>query len=228
VSVSSGIVAKLERDAFLQQQIETELIATRLFRFRARRGIGVFYSIISIVPMLGIILYLTVPLLLVVSGIVVAYFAVWYIARLCGFAGLSRMQYSLDFLKGEKGTIYGTDNRWLSLAKGFARFLFSVWPWLAYSISSQLGQPYLAAIFLLVLLVQSVLIELYSRSRNKNRILERRVEDWVVIVGSISIALLAILPGASVWTWALATPILLLSGIKSLYDAPKELALVAF
>lgn len=103
---------------FLQQQIETELIATRLFRFRARRGLGVFYSLISIVPIMGIILYLTVPLLLVVSGIIVAYFAVWYVARLCGFAGLTRMQYSLDFLRGKKGTIYETSNRWPSLAKG--------------------------------------------------------------------------------------------------------------
>jgi predicted CDP-diglyceride synthetase/phosphatidate cytidylyltransferase len=108
-------------------------------------------------------------------------------------------------------------------------------PWLAYSIADQEGYTSIASVIILVLLAALLVIEALSRFRRKKHnkgetisVLEKRVEDWAIIVGSFSIALLANVPGAPVWTWAVASPIFLLAGIKSLYDAPKELALVAF
>jgi uncharacterized membrane protein YqjE len=224
----------LETDNLQQQRIEVELIAARLFRYRVRRGLGVFYSLIAIMPILGIILYLRVPTFFVVSGLIAGYLAIYIAARLCGFSGLSRMQYSLDFLKGERGMIYDERGyRRVSWTKSFASFfLLIVLPWLAYSIADQEGYTTLASIFILILIGTFVIIETLSRSRRKNKksfsVFDRRVEDWAIIVGSFSIALLANVSGAPVWTWALASPIFLFSGIKSLYDAPKELALVAF
>ena len=200
-----------------------------------RRGLGVFYSLIAIMPVVGIVLYLTVPLLFVVSGLITGYVSIYIAARLSGFAGLTRMQYSLDFLKGKRGKIYDEKGyRLISWSKSFASFfLLIAFPWLAYSIADQEGQTTLASIFILILIATFAIIEVFRRLKGKKdtdifRVFERRAEDWAIIVGSFSIALLANVSGAPVWTWAVASPIFLLAGIKSLYDAPKELALVAF
>jgi hypothetical protein len=226
----------LDYDNLQQQQIDAELIAARLFRYRVRRGLGVFYSLIAIMPVLGIILYLTVPILFVVSGLIAGYLTVYVVARFCGFEGLSRMQYSLDFLRGKRGKIYDEKGyRWISWTKSFASFfLLIAFPWLAYSIADQEGYTTISSIIIMILISSFVLIELCSRPSRKNReskgfsVLEKRVEDWAIIIGSFSIALLANVPGAPVWTWIIASPIFLLAGIKSLYDAPKELAITAF
>ena len=224
----------MESEKLQGQQTEVELIAARLFRYKVRRGLGVFYALVAIMPVFGIILYLTVPLLLVVSGLLCGYLTIYVVARVSGFQGLTRMQYSLDFLRGERGRIYDEKGyRRISWTKSFARFfLLIVFPWLAYSIADQEGYTSLASVFILILLGAFVFIEINSRLRRKSKkgisVLDRRIEDWAIIIGSFSIALLANVSGAPVWTWALASPIFLLSGIKSLYDAPKELALVAF
>src|ERR1017187_1299241 len=139
-------------DVLQQQRIEAELIAARLFRFRARRGLGVFYSLISILPLLGLILYNTTPLLFAVAGEMAGILAIWFVSRLCGFAAFSRMQYSLDFLKGERGTVYDEKRGlWLSWRRNFAWFFVTVWPWFGYIIANGEGYPYLAALFLVIL-----------------------------------------------------------------------------
>ena len=200
-----------------------------------RRGLGDFYSLNAIMPIVGIILYVTVPLVFVASGLMAGYFAIYIVARLSGFAGLTRMQYSLDFLKGKRGQIYDEKGyRLISWSKSFASFfLLIAFPWLAYSIADQEGQTALASIFILILIAAFAIIEVFRRLNGKKdkdrfRVFERRAEDWAIIIGSFSIALVANVSGAPVWTWAVASPIFLLAGIKSLYDAPKELALVAF
>jgi hypothetical protein len=214
-------------DVLQQQRIEAELIAARLFRFRARRGLGVFYSLVSIVPLLGLILYNTTSFILATAGVIAGILAIWFVARSCGFGGFSKMQYSLDFLKGERGTIYDEKRaRWSSWRRNFAWFLATVWPWFGYTIANAEGYPYFAAIFLAIFVAEVVLVLTFSHSAKEGRILERRVEDWAFIVGDVTIAIMAILPGAPVWTWALASPLFMLCGTKSLYDAPKELALV--
>jgi hypothetical protein len=217
----------LESGVLQQQRIEAELIAARLFRFRARRGLGVFYSLISILPLLGLILYNTAPLLFAVAGELAGVLAIWFVSRLCGFGGFSEMQYSLDFLKGERGTVYDEKRgRWLSWRRNLARLLVTVWPWIGYIIANGEGYPSFAALFLVILVAELVLIKTLSRSTSGDSILEGRVEDWAIIVGDIAIGIIAILPGAPVWTWALASPLFVICGTKSLYEAPKELAMV--
>jgi hypothetical protein len=219
----------LDKSTLQQQQIEVELIAARLFRYRARRGLGVFYSLMAIIFPWAIALYLTVPLPFVILGLIAAYLPIWFVAKLSGFSGLSRMEYSLDFLKGERGMIYDERGyRWTYWGKSLARYFATLLPWFGYSIANQEGYPDVSAIFLLIVVAAFVSLEIFSRSRKKNGILERRVEDWAIIVGSLTIAFVANIPGAPVWTWTLATPLFLICGIKSLYEAPKELALVAF
>jgi len=74
----------LEGDV-LQQRVEAELIAARLFRFRARRGLGVLYSLLSVLPLLGLILYATVSPQLTIAGVVTGTLTVWFVARFYGF-----------------------------------------------------------------------------------------------------------------------------------------------
>jgi hypothetical protein len=214
----------LESDVLQKERIEAELIAARLFRFRARRGIGVLYSLASIVPLVGLILYATAPLLFAIAGTVAGTVAVWLVARLCGFGGISRMQYSLDFLKGKGGMTYDErSGRWLSWGRNFAWFLVTVGPFVGYTIANEEGYPIFAGMFLVIL----ALTLGFSQTTKVDHIVERRVEDWTFTAGIILIAFVAILPGAPVWTWALASPLFVLCGTKSLYDAPKEFALVA-
>ena len=224
-----------KKEDLLVQQYEAELIAARLFRYKVRRGLGVFYALVAAMPIVEIALYLLVPTLFVVAGLIAGYLVIYIIARLSGFSGLTRMQYSLDFLKGERGMIYDEKGyRRVSWSKSFVSFfLVIVLPWVAYSIADQEGYKTLSSLIVLILLAAIVTLEIHSRlkkseSKKRFNVFDRRAEDWAVIAGSLSIALLANVPGAPVWTWALVSPILLLSGIKSLYDAPKELALTAF
>jgi len=216
----------LEGDV-LQQRVEAELIAARLFRFRARRGLGVLYSLLSVLPLLGLILYATVSPQLTIAGVVAGTLTVWFVARFYGFGGFSRMEYSLGFLKGQRGPTFDQDREgWLHRRTSFVWFLSSAWPWFGYTLASVEGYLYLAAAFLVVLVAEWVLIARFSHSPREDRILEGRVEDWAFGVGDVIIGIIAILPGAPEWTWVFASPLFVLCGTKSLYEAPKELALV--
>lgn len=92
-----------------QEQIEAELIAARLFRYKTRRGLGVFYSLIAIMSVLGTILYLTVPILFVISGLVAGYLTVYIVARFSGFECMMASAAVNFFLCGaeSKSTIDG-------------------------------------------------------------------------------------------------------------------------
>jgi hypothetical protein len=215
--------------------MEAELITARLFRFRARRSLGLYYSLVSIVPILGTILSLTGSASLVIAGILAGVILTWSLARLWGFARFSKMQYSLDFLKGEKGEVYDEKgDRKLSFRRDLARFIAIVGPWFGYIIAIVEKHPFVAILFPVFFILELILIRALSSSsspskkKKKRSILTMKAEDWTMCIGCIVIAILAIIPGAPGWTWILASPIFLGSGIKSLYDAPKELALVAF
>jgi hypothetical protein len=223
------ITFSLETDVLQQERIEAELIAARLFRFRARRGLGVFYSLVSIIPLIGLILYATVPPFLAITGVIACSLTIWFIASACGFGGFSKMQYSLDFLRGQKGAIYDEkQDRRLSWRSTSTWFFAIFWPWIGYSIANAEGYPLLAAVFLVILAAELALIRTFARSaKAEDLILERRVEDWAMALGPVLIGITAILPGAPGWTWALASPLYVVCGTKSLYDAPRELALVA-
>ena len=217
----------MESDVLQQQRIEAELIAARLFRFRARRSLGVLYSLCSILPLLGVILFFTVPFPFAVAGWVAATLAVWFAARSSGLAHLSRMQYGLDFIQGEEGAVYDEKKAiWLSRRMSLTFFLASVWPWAGYVIAASEGFPLIAALFMVVFVAEFVAITLFGHLTKANNVFEWRLEDWAFVVGDVVIAFAALIPGAPGWFWVVATPLFVLCGTKSLYDAPKELALV--
>lgn len=210
-----------------QQRIEAELIAARLFRFRARRSLGVLYSLCSILPLLGVILFATVPFPVAVAGSVAGILSVWFAARASGLAHLSRMQYGLDFIKGEKGAVYDAKKEiWLARRTSLSWFLASAWPWAGYIVAASEGFQLVAAIFMAVFVAEFVAIASFGHFTKASSIFEWRLEDWAFVIGDIAIAFAFLIPGAPSWLWVVATPLFILCGTKSLYDAPKELALV--
>jgi hypothetical protein len=82
-----------------------------------------------------------------------------------------------------------------------------------------------AALLIFVWVIVWVFLNVFSYSRqSKNRILSRRIEDWIALPIAMTLLILNALPVVgSVVSFSFATPVLLLAGIKSLYQAPEEL-----
>lgn len=217
----------LEEQVLREQRAEAELIAARLFRFRARRSLGVLYSLFSVLPLAGVILFATVPPPLAITGVLVGMFVFWFVARSSGLAQLSKMQYSLDFIKGGKGAVYDARKEvWLSRRTNLAWFLASAWPWFGYVIATSEGYPFYAAVCMIIFVAEFVAITAFSQLTKVSSVFEWRVEDWAFVLGDVCIAFVALIPWAPSWTWVFATPLFVFCGTKSLYDAPKELALI--
>ncbi len=217
----------LEEQVLQQQRVEAELIAARLFRFRARRSIGMLYSLFSVLPLMGVILFATVPPLFATAAVLGGILVIWFVARSSGLAQLARMQYSLDFLKGGKGAVYDARRDvWLSRRTNIAWFLASAWPWFGYVVATSEGYPLYAALCMVIFVAEFVAMMAFSQLTRMSSIFEWRIEDWAFVLGEVCIAFAALVPGAPGWTWVFATPLFVFCGTKSLYDAPKELALV--
>ena len=217
----------LEEQVLRQQRTEAELITAKLFRFRARRSIGVLYSLFSVLPLTGVILFATVPVPLAIAGVLGGMLLIWFVARYSGLAQLSRMQYRLDFIKGGRGAVYDARRAiWLSRRTNLAWFLASAWPWFGYVLATSEGYPFYAALCMVIFVVEFVAITAFSQFTRVSNIFEWRIEDWAFVLGDVCIAFAALIPGFPSWTWVFATPLFVFCGTKSLYDAPKELALI--
>ena len=177
---------------------------------------------------MGVILAATVPIPFAIVAVVGGAVVVWSVARSSGLSGISKMQYSLDFLKGEKGMAYdASKDIWLTRRTNLGWFLASAWPWFGYIVAITEGSGLLAGLFMLIFVGEFAAIAGLSRLPRVSSIFEWRLEDWAFVVGDVGIAFVAIMPGAPSWTWVFATPLFVLCGVKSLYDAPKELAIDA-
>jgi hypothetical protein len=204
-----------------QQRIEAKAAMLRIFRFKARRGVGVFYSLVSLLLLGAFLLFgRSYSPFLVLAGVFVAATAVWYVAEAAGFRGFDRMTYSLEFLEGGEELVRER-RRWFTNPHLLRLITFS---WGAAFIAAEaLGLSSVALVVLTVWMTQSVLLKVFSLSRTKNGILERRPEDWAVIAVFPLAFLSFVVAGTPVWGLLFAVPIYLLAGLKSLYDAPKEL-----
>jgi len=213
-----GVLSQLEG-----QRKEAGDIVYRWFRFRVRRSLGLFYSLLSVLPVLGSILGTLVSQNVALVGVTVGIVCIWIAARSVGFQGFGRMRSTIDLLKEDDSA--GGRGREL---RRTATFLFiSVWPWVAYAAASVLGQRLLEVLFALIWLLEFVAYRVFTLRRNRNPIVSHTIEDWLVVF-CIPIAALVsavqIIPNASpFFGFVLGSPFLLFAGVKSLYDAPKEL-----
>lgn len=208
-----------------QQRREVNQMALRAFRFKARRGVGIFYVLLSTLIPISVVLDVVFhSSYLVIAGIVAACSAIWFVSRALGFQGFSRMAYSIDLLNGReqvRQNLFGLDRF------GLLRFAFFFWPWIALLIAEVRGvSPVIGMAFPLTWITELVIYRAFSHSRvNTSGILEYRSEDWVVLVSLIAAPILAVMPGLPRLGFLFASIVWLIAGVKSLNDAPNELAL---
>jgi len=203
------------------QRNEASEMVYRWFRFRVRRGLGVFYSLLSAVPVLGTILgTIGFAQSIVIPCVSIAVVVAWVVSRISGLQGFGRMASTMMLLKGTGGD----QSR---IARGTLDFVaVALWPWIAYAIAAYYGQVQLELLFAALWLVELVTYRVLTLRRNKDPIVDHTLEDWLVIVCIPVAALVSTLhpfAGASNFGFILISPLLLFSGLKSLYDAPKEL-----
>lgn len=206
------------------QRKEAGDIVYRWFRFRVRRGLGLFYALLSVLPVLGIVLgTLFASQDIALAGVTAGIVCVWVVSRIAGFQGFGRMGSTLDLLKENDSP--GGAGREMRRTGTF--LVIAVWPWVAYAIVSALGQVYLEVLFALIWLVEFVAFRTYSLRRSRNPIVSHRIDDWLVVFCIPIAALISaiqIVPGSPpFYGFLLVSPLLLLAGVKSLYEAPKEL-----
>lgn len=205
------------------QRKEAGEIVQRWFRFRARRGLGVFYSLLSFVPVLGSILgVFSNSESVIFAGVTVAVIFAWIFGRIAGVQSFGKMTRTIHLLKDN------AKKKSNSTYNALPTFVLVVlWPWVAYAVASVRGLSLYEVFFALVWLVELVLYRTLTIHRNKNPILEQKAEDWLVIFAfplAAIISALRIIPNESGFlAFLLISPFILIAGVKSLYDAPKEL-----
>ena len=206
----------------IAQRNEAGDITYRWFRFRVRRGLGVFYALLSFVPVLGTVLGLfSVSEYVIITAVAIALVVVWIAARTLGLEGFGRMASTIRLLRRNEPAYGGQD-----FTRAATFLAVAVSPWVAYAVAASLGQTLLQILFAVLWLVEFVSYRLLSIRRNKDPLADHRIEDWVVLVCFPAAALLSTFtafPNASRFAFLLVSPFLLFSGLKSLYDAPKEL-----
>jgi hypothetical protein len=211
---------------FEQQRAEAKVAMLRIFRFKARRGVGVFYALVSLL-LLGVwaITRVFSSPLLVFAGLVAGASVTWYAAKAAGFRGYDQMAYSLEFLEGGDALVLDR-KRWYT-NPAFLRFV-TLSSGAAFLAAEAEGLSTLSLAILTIWAAQSVLLRVFILSRSKDGVLDRRPEDWAVIAMFPLMLVSAVATGTPIGGVLLSVPIYLLAGLKSLYDAPKELSRVAF
>ena len=197
----------------------------RLFRFRARRGVGVSYSLSALfILTIAVLIAESASPYLTVAVALAGWLAFWYVRELAGFRGLERMVSSLDFVDGGEDLVHER-MRWYT-NPNYMRLLPVIWA-CGYVVASLEGLSLLSGLFVLTWVAQVALVRVFILSRSHNSILEPRAEDWATVIGIGLILLSGLLTQNLLWGLLIAFPIFLGCGLKSLYDAPKELTRVS-
>lgn len=211
---------------FEQQRVEAKVAMLRIFRFKARRGVGVFYALVSLLLLAvwTIVRTFSSPIL-VFAGLVTGASVMWYVARAAGFRGYDRMAYSLEFLEGGEALVRDR-TRWYTNPT-FFRMVTLCWAAVFVAAEAE-GLSTLSLAILTVGSAQAVFLRVFILSRSRDGVLETRPEDWVVNAVYPLMLISFVATGSPIDGVLLSVPIYLVAGLKSLYDAPKELSRVAF
>jgi hypothetical protein len=205
------------------QRKQAAEIVQRWFRYRARRGIGIFYLIVALAPVLGDIAgTLTRTTFVGIAVGTVMVFLAWIFGRAAGAQSFDRMNLTLRLLKE-------SSNQTGQTLVDALKFMVLLWPWFAYAAAALRGLPIYEFVISLIWLAQNILYRFVVPHRRRNLIVEMRWEDWLVTLSVPVIALavalggLQLFPPVSLSDFLLITPFLLVAGLASLYEAPKEL-----
>jgi len=197
-------------------------IALAVFRFRARRGVGVFYTLFTLVPLVqGILASFSVPGYVQQLSTLLVLILIYIAARMAGLQKFYRMMSTIDLYEGKNENSKGNGKlsrlikEWLSTP---------VLPLIIIGIIIVVGIDTLALGIALVWVGIGLYsnIKAYSK-RNKDSILNRQAEDWLAVSSLPLIVILAVLHLSPIVVVAIVAPLWLAAGIWSLYEAPQEL-----
>ena len=205
-----------------QQRREVERLVYRWFRFKTRRALGLLYCIFSFLPLVGEALDLVShnSLVALVGTVIVG--VVCSIAfRAAGYRGFGDMINTIGMLEGKD----------VSRNSGIRLILVlpvAVWPLVAYVVATITGVVQLYVPIVVLWLIERVIISIWIFRGTRRPILDPEIEDWLAVVifpiGGL-LSTLPIIPDAiHPYGFLLISPLLAFCGIKSLYEAPKELA----
>ena len=167
-------------------------IALATFRFRARRGIGVYYGLLSTVPILvGVLESLSAPAYFILFSVGVLVLGILFFARLAGMKRFYQMGLVIDLFdqKQKQEKLGLTLNRYLESARAV---LVTLLPLVAASIFEVTGNAVLSSLLLIgfVAYVIAYYTFVYSR-QSADRVLPWRIEDWLVAVFPPTLLLLS-------------------------------------
>jgi hypothetical protein len=155
-------------------------IALALFRFRARRGIGVYYALLSTVPILvGIMDTLSAPPYLTLISVGLLVTAILLLASLAGMKRFTQMRLAMD-LSEQTQTPQKRPNR---LLEGARTAIITLLPLVAAVVFQVTGSAILGSLVLIAFAAYIVTYYILVFSRQaQDSILPLRIEDWLVAV----------------------------------------------
>lgn len=213
----------MDEGLLLQQRVEAKAAMVRLFRFRARRGVGVRYALSSLFLLALAALDALSSSRYVILGLAAVWLGSVYWANAAGFKGFVRMSNSMDLVDGAE-----VRNRARSSRYGNPTYL-QLLPilWASGFVIAGLEGWSLVSVALLGLLIGQLLIVRFSMvSKGTDSILEPHSEDWIIPIAMAALLGLVILNHSAIGA-GIAAVCCLFSGFKSLYEAPKEMTEVS-
>jgi DNA-binding MarR family transcriptional regulator len=214
---------KLELEGGEDQQKPTS-IALAVFRFRARRGIGVYYTLLSTVPILvGVLITVSAPtyLTLISTGLLVL--GILYLSSLAGMKRFYQMRLVMGLFE-QKDRIKPGD-RLDKILESARTVLVTLVPLGAATIYAITNNPILGSAVLLTFIayVLTYYFLVYSKQAAYS-VLPWRLEDWVMAVFPPTLMLLYFFQVIGTTSYLIFLLLsFLLAGIKSSYDAPQVL-----
>jgi DNA-binding MarR family transcriptional regulator len=202
--------------------------ALAIFRFKARRGIGVYYTLLATIPLLLIILTFssTPPYIAAISVAVLAP-VILVFASSAGMKRFTQMRFVMNLLD-QNPNASNEKHRINRLLDGARTVLIAFLPLVAAAIFAITGSAVLGSIALIAYLgyILAYYIFVFSKQPTDN-VLPWRIEDWIVAVFPPILLVLGFfqaIPSSTVLVLLLL--LFLLAGLKSSYQAPQEISQV--
>lgn len=224
-ALSKSAEVKSEREV---EEEKPRNIALAIFRFRARRGLGVYYALLSTVPLLvGILQTFSAPAYLILGSVGLQVVGILYLARFAGMKRLYQMRFVIGLFDQDQNNSKSGEklNKLLESARTVFITLLPLGAAALFAITDNaiLGLAVLVA-FVSYVLARYVLI---NSKKSDDSVLPWFAEDWIVAFLTPALLALYFFQLIDITAYLISLLLLfLLAGIKSSYEAPQSLVQV--
>ena len=223
--LSESNKAKSELD---EEELKPKDIALAIFRFRARRGIGVYYTLLSTVPVLvGVLETFSAPSYITLVSVGLLVLGILFLARFAGMKRFYQMRQVMGLFEQEQEK-EKRGHRLNGLLGSARTVIVTLLPLVAAAIFEVTSSAILSSVPLIafVTYVLAFYICVFSR-HSADDVLPWCLEDWLVAVFPPTLLLLSFFQAISTSIYLVSLLLLLLlAGVKSSYEAPQALVQV--